>query len=604
MTNEEADLISQGMYKYCPDVEGYYIQGAPCMLKRNISPPLGYANGSQGKMIGIVPKEGDELPGGAPGQMVRIEPPEYIIMEVSHKKDKKQWTTIVPCKLEKVTFDYKRDGKDKKFYCMSNSVNLKFAFTIHETQGQTLEKVLLLLGRKPGLRVGSITWSLLYVALSRARELQDIKFFPCGWSGFSNFKHLTRLKPSSIFVKWNSGYRDNVWRSDILEKQNRRNEMCVENKLVRQGPALSLDKTNDILIGYLLGLGYKVFKKTHRKVLQTGVMGHMERKNLWKLGEDKAKFLSERGSRKRKKSQVKKIVQRKSRKLSDGKKSESVNLSQKSSSVKAKRKLSKKKHPGNKKKLKKKVEVEEMLPQRFLYPDDLIFEKLLFDRKGYRIDPIIRDGNCLFRAIAGAVKGNTELYADVRKQCADFMEKEKKYFTPFLQVVSEHGVLIKSVDDHISILRQDTEWGGDPEIIALSGVFNCFFEVYKLSNIPDEHPEIPDVRHFPNVIRDTNPTIRLYYSKNHYSIVRSDEVGNQLFNFEGLRDDELKRQKKILFEANNPKKSIQSKQNSSLDDDEALAHAKKLSIAAAEAEKNYLRFYASRIIKRNTTEKN
>ncbi|MEL7307595.1 MAG: AAA family ATPase, partial [Pseudomonadota bacterium] len=431
MSNEEADLISQGMYKYCPDVEGYYIQGAPCMMKRNISPPLGYANGSQGKMIGIVPKEGNVLPAGAPGEMIMIEPPEYIIMEVSHKKDKKQWTTIVPCKLEKVTFDYKRDGKDKKFYCMSNSVNLKFAFTIHETQGQTLEKVLLLLGRKPGLHVGSITWSLLYVALSRARELQDIKFFPCGWSGFSNFKHLTRLKPSSIFVKWNSGYRDNVWRSDILEKQNRRNEMCVENKLVRQGPALSLDKTNDILIGYLLGLGYKVLKKTHRKVLQTGVMGHMERKKLWKLGEDKAKFLSERGSRKRKKSQVKKIVQRKSRKLSDGKKSESVNLSQKLSSVKAKRKLSKKKLPANKKKSKKKVEMEEILPERFLYPDDLIFEKLLFDRKGYRIDPIIRDGNCLFRAIAGAVKGNTELYADVRKQCADFMEKGSKYFFSF-----------------------------------------------------------------------------------------------------------------------------------------------------------------------------
>ena len=128
--------------------------------------------------------------------------------------------------------------------------------------------------------------------------------------------------------------------------------------------------------------------------------------------------------------------------------------------------------------------------------------------------------------------------------------------------------------------------------------------MYKLSNIPDEHPEIPDVCHFPNVIRDTNPTIRLYYSKNHYSIVRSDEVGNQLFNFEGLRDDELKRQKKILFEANNPKKSIQSKQNSSLDDDEALAHAIKLSIAQEEAEKNYLRFYASRIIKRNTTDQN
>ena len=166
MSKEEAGLISQSMYKYCPDVEGYYIQGTQyIMTKRNISPPLGYANGSQGKMIGIVHKEGNVLPAGAPGDMIMIEPPEYIIMEVSHKKDNKRWTTIVPCKIQKVCLDY-RDEKDKKFYCMSNSVNLKFAFTIHETQGQTLEKVLLLLGRMPGLHVGKIDWSLLYVALN------------------------------------------------------------------------------------------------------------------------------------------------------------------------------------------------------------------------------------------------------------------------------------------------------------------------------------------------------------------------------------------------------------------------------------------------------
>ena len=71
-------------------------------------------------------------------------------------------------------------------------------------------------------------------------------------------------------------------------------------------------------------------------------MHHMERQNLWKLGEDKAKFLSKRGTRKRKKSQVNKTVPRKSRKLLDGKKSESLNLVKKSGSVKAKRKLPKK----------------------------------------------------------------------------------------------------------------------------------------------------------------------------------------------------------------------------------------------------------------------
>ena len=103
LSNEEADAISQAMSKYCPDVEGYYIEGAPCMMKQNISPPLGYANGSQGKMIGIVPKEGNVLPAGAPGEMIMIEPPQYIIMEVHHSNGNKKWTSIVPCKKQIAT---------------------------------------------------------------------------------------------------------------------------------------------------------------------------------------------------------------------------------------------------------------------------------------------------------------------------------------------------------------------------------------------------------------------------------------------------------------------------------------------------------------------
>ena len=108
MSNEEADAISQGMAIYCPDVEGYYIQGAPCMMKQNISPPLGYANGSQGRMVGIVPKEGDQLPPGAPGEIIMIEPPEYIVMEVHHSKGDRKWTTVVPCKIQTEKLEYKK----------------------------------------------------------------------------------------------------------------------------------------------------------------------------------------------------------------------------------------------------------------------------------------------------------------------------------------------------------------------------------------------------------------------------------------------------------------------------------------------------------------
>ena len=275
--------------------------------------------------------------------------------------------------------------------------------------------------------------------------------------------------------------------------------------------------------------------------------------------------------------------------------SEAVSAKDKSGSRKQKRKLSEKKHPAKKKKCKMQQE-DKKLPDRYLLPDELQFEKLLFKHKGYRIDPIKRDGNCLFRAVAGAFLGDTELYADVRKQCADFMEKEKEYFTPYVQIVSNEGVMVKTFDDHISNLRRDGDWGGEPEITALSGIFNCFFEVYKLS-------ETPDVRHFPNVIDDTNFRIRLFYKNNHYSIVRSDGVGEQLFNFEGLEEGELERQMEILSSSKNPKHDCESEMDFSTDD-QKLAHAKKLSLEQKKAEDDYLRFYASRIIIRNRNEQN
>ena len=149
------------------------------------------------------------------------------------------------------------------------------------------------------------------------------------------------------------------------------------------------------------------------------------------------------------------------------------------------------------------------------------------------------------------------------------------------------------------MLRQDAAWGGDPEIIALSGVFNCPFEVYKLS----ENPDCPDIRNFPNVIPTTNPTVRLYYSHNHYSIVRSDGVGNQLFNFEGLEEGELDNQMEILSMSEDPKNYSEAEVHSS-DDDQEHAQAKKISRGIHKAEENYIQFYASRIIKPNPNEQN
>ena len=99
----------------------------------------------------------------------------------------------------------------------------------------------------------------------------------------------------------------------------------------------------------------------------------------------------------------------------------------------------------------------------------------------------------------------------------------------------------------------------------------------------------------------TNPLCNRPY-ENRYGTIRSGGIGGH-FNFEGLEDGELERQMEILSKSKDPKQYSESDVHS-YSDDEKEAHAKKLSIIAHEAEKNYKRFYASRIIKPNPNEQN
>ena len=115
---------------------------------------MGYANGLQGKMVGIVPRKDYELPSGAPGQLIMIEPPSYIIMDVDHDDGEKKWTTTISCERHAATLEYGNEKKKKKYHCFSTEVNLMFAMTIPETQAQTLSRVIFLLGRQRGLFVG------------------------------------------------------------------------------------------------------------------------------------------------------------------------------------------------------------------------------------------------------------------------------------------------------------------------------------------------------------------------------------------------------------------------------------------------------------------
>ena len=267
------------MHQRCSGAKGYYIQGCNATLKRNIAPSSGFANGSKGSVVGLVHKDGYILPKGGPGEVIKIEPPEYIIMKVTGKDGTQ---TLVPCKRQFTEEDYRFHGKERQYRCWSCSVSLSFAQTVHEVQGQTLGRVILVLGRHAGRSIGKITWSLLYVALSRVKKLEHVKFFPCGRrNSVDCFRHLTKLKPASNFVKWKRGYKKHVWDPTIIQQRQAGIDKAIESKLSFLGRERTLVLKNDTLKGYLKGLGYGKLYDLKRPQLQLKLNCHMVRKRLW-----------------------------------------------------------------------------------------------------------------------------------------------------------------------------------------------------------------------------------------------------------------------------------------------------------------------------------
>ena len=127
---------------------------------------------------------------------------------------------------------------------------------MHGVQGQTLDRAILVLGRHKGRRIGNVSWALLYVALSRVRELKHMRFFPCGRRGsIECFKHLTSLRKPTNFIKWLESYENGHWDPTILQQKQLAIEKKIESKLSIAGRDTILSQKNAVIMGCLKALG-------------------------------------------------------------------------------------------------------------------------------------------------------------------------------------------------------------------------------------------------------------------------------------------------------------------------------------------------------------
>ncbi|KAL5574552.1 hypothetical protein UlMin_016251 [Ulmus minor] len=121
--------------------------------------------------------------------------------------------------------------------------------------------------------------------------------------------------------------------------------------------------------------------------------------------------------------------------------------------------------------------------------------------KGLEVKKMLEDGNCLFRAVADQVYGDSESYDLIRQMCIDYMERERDHFSQFVT---------EGFTTYCKRKRRDKVYGNNVEIQALSEMYNRPIHIYSYSSEP--------INIFHGSYDTDTPPIRLsYHHGNHYN---------------------------------------------------------------------------------------
>jgi OTU domain-containing protein 5 len=129
------------------------------------------------------------------------------------------------------------------------------------------------------------------------------------------------------------------------------------------------------------------------------------------------------------------------------------------------------------------------------------FETEIRQSKGFVIRRMLEDGNCLFRAVADQVYGDSESYDVTRQMCMDYMEHERDHFSQFIT---------EGFTSYLKRKRRDKVYGNNVEIQALAEIYNRPIHIYSYSTEP--------INIFQGNYNTDTPPIRLsYHHGNHYN---------------------------------------------------------------------------------------
>ena len=201
------------LYDTHPQLHGCFVQGAPAILLDNLNATSGLANGTPAILDSLLFKNNDDrlrvkrlLSNAQPGQIIQIPIPSAIIASFP-TLNREEWKHLsLHDSIVKIPLEYKSHLKNSikvgiKQYVnyKSHMIELAFAITYHKVQGQTMNKIILDLNKRPP-SLKQLDFHAFYVGMTRVELPTNIRILPC--QDDSNFKHLLDLKPNKNLKSW------------------------------------------------------------------------------------------------------------------------------------------------------------------------------------------------------------------------------------------------------------------------------------------------------------------------------------------------------------------------------------------------------------------
>ena len=206
---ENPPTRSKSFSRYCQFVKCFFVRGAPCyIVDSQLNPNKSkIVNGTPGILHSLTWEDGFTLSDEqmAPGAENEIPIPYSVNVLVDGKiipNKAKERKAVIPKSLRS-----NKGGEPPKFAYWGHFIELGFGITFHKVQGQTLEKLIMVLNPRVG-GLARIAFDSLYVAMSRVKTGRNLRVWPMPRECLN---YLKKLRPHPHIHIWNLNYDNGMW---------------------------------------------------------------------------------------------------------------------------------------------------------------------------------------------------------------------------------------------------------------------------------------------------------------------------------------------------------------------------------------------------------